>query len=110
MKMIYKKNPFREFMNINSEILKKDYTDILNSFFKLSKSLQEISTDNEKIYFSDLINMIEFDIPFSYSKFITNYNENITLIDNLNNNNIIPEKDIIYYLIENRIFLSIPNK
>lgn len=108
MKMIYKNNPYLLYRDINNDILNKDFNQILDSYFELSRWLQMMK-ENETASFYDWINFVSFDLPINYFNFFLEYSRKKTLKNNLLDNGIdwIKEKELIIFLLQNRILTHI---
>lgn len=105
MKMLYNKNPYINYMNINNIILKKDINTILNTKYSLSIGLK-IEIQNNELAIYDYINMFTIVLEKKYYIFFKNYKWTLTLIENLNNNNIWEiDNFLIIKLIENRLLI-----
>lgn len=109
IKMIFKNNPFLDYKNINDYVLSKDLNFILNQLFKISDYIQITNKDNNVIYIYDWVNQLEFKLPIIYIDLIKDYNITLSLLDNINLNNIVIDENILLFLVKNRILININN-
>ncbi len=103
MKMIYKDNPYIWFKNINKNVLKLEFGNILKEKFDLSTWLLITDTSHAEITVYDWINFYECTLPIEYKPFIENYNSSISLQENIENNSIKNTTNFIMILIKNRL-------
>lgn len=103
MKMIYKDNPYIWFKNINKNVLKLEFENILKEKFDLSTWLLITDTSHAEITVYDWINFYECTLPIEYKPFIENYNSSISLQENIENNSIKNTTNFIMILIKNRL-------
>jgi|SaaInlV_120m_DNA_4_1040238.scaffolds.fasta_scaffold00593_10 hypothetical protein len=84
LKRYHNTNPFYIYKGINNEILTKNISEILNSFFNVSNYYQIFEYKNDSnIYIYDWVWSKDTIINNKYKSFIINYNSNFSLLDNI---------------------------
>lgn len=104
-KRFYKESPYKEYYNINRELLKKDFSFVWGAFFEKSVYFKIINL-SWKIFLKDVLNNVLKEVSDIEVDFLNNYNINLTLKSNLFNywriNN-----DFILFIIDKRILIEI---
>ena len=107
MKRFHKKNPYYKYKDINNIIIKKDISEIMQSYFNISNYYQIFEYwDDDNLYIYDWVWCKDTIINKKYRNFILHYNSKISLQDNMNNNLISIDgefKKIIYLLLKDRL-------
>lgn len=111
MKKYYTSNPFYIYKNINNAILEKKIEEICNTKFKLSSYIQiSESDDHIKLYLYDWVWCKNTIFSTRYRKFITCYDQNISLKENLRALEYNLDKqteELIYVLLRDRILMKL---
>jgi len=106
LKRYHKTNPFYKYKNVNTEILKLEFNKLLIVKFTISKYYQILKYD-ENYYVYDWVSCEEIEIDKNFKRFIKNYNNELSLNENIIINKLIFNnyEKLIYSLIKANILL-----
>lgn len=103
MKMIYRDNPYIWFMNKNNQILNQDLLQNMKTQFSLSSWLQITVTEKNTLYIYDWVNFVWLFLDEKYKDFLTHYDADISLWENLQKISWDYTNEDIFFLLKNRI-------
>ncbi len=106
-KRLYRKNPYHRYLNINNNIIESWYDKLINSYFYISSYNQIFEYNNdENIYIYNWVECKDIIILKKYKDLIVKYDNSLMLSENIDKLSNSITKEIIYYLIKNRILIS----
>lgn len=105
LKRLNDKNPFVLFSLINDNLKDTPLEKIISLNFSISRGLYITKTSGNLMNVYDYIQHKDYILPSSYEKFLELYNDDISLLQNLEEYNLEINNEIVSFLIDNKILI-----